>query len=280
MGLLPISPAKRFLDSLDPEHVCTSTKLLLSGFLEVMHAKTIYFKYGMHPIMRDMAARGLHQAGTQRFGSGGRLLSSTNNDDESTGGEPRIAAEPVGDAIETCARRLVKLPEISRVSRGISFGIDVKPSSPDTSWSLLLHRGPLPLLEIELSNMPGFHPPKGWQDALLDTHCADVVRSTIGTGDNIFVLLKRRDLFPYSTGNSSLQAVAAGQQLRKLCLEAWQKQTGSADTYHELSALKWRRRRFVKKFDRILLDYTSSENLNAILNQIGTRLESWLAADS
>jgi hypothetical protein len=278
MGLLSISPAKRFLDTANPEDIYAATKILLSGFLQVMQAKTIYFKYGMHPMMRDLMTRTLHHAGTQRFGSSGSLLVSSNDDDESTSGEPRVVAESIDVAVETCATRLAKLPERPRVSRGISFGIDVEPSGPDTSWSVVLHRGPLPLLEIELSNMPGFHPPDGWRDALIKSCCPHVVRSTMGSGDNVLVLLKRTTLFPYSKGNSSPQAVAAGQQLRKLCREAWQKQTGSSDTLYELSSLTWRRRRFARKFDQILLDHAGSENFNAILKQMDTRLESWLAA--
>jgi hypothetical protein len=280
MGLFSISPAKRFLDATNPEDIYVAGKLLLSGFLQVMQAKTIYFKYGMHPIMRDMIARSLHQAGTHRFGSGGSLLLSADDDDESTSGEPRVIAESIERAVETCATRLAKLPEIPHVSRGISFGIDVEPTGPDTAWSMVLHRGPLPLLEIELSNMPGFHPPKGWRDALIKTRCAHVVRSATGSGDNVLVLLKRNALFPYSKGNSLPHAVAAGQQLRKLCRETWLKQTGSADTLYELSSLTWRRRRFARKFDRILLDHAGSENLNAILKQMDTRLESWLVAGS
>ena len=89
---------------------------------------------------------------------------------------------------------------------------------------LVLHRGPLPLLKIELSSMRGFHPLEGWTDALVSTRCAHVVGSTVGSGDNLFVLLKRTALFPYSKGDSRPDTVAAGQQLRKLCRETWQKQ--------------------------------------------------------
>lgn len=280
MVLISISPAKRFLDTTNSEDIYAATKLLLSGFLQVMQAKTIYFRYGMHPMMRDLMTRTLHHAGTQRFGAGGILLFSADDDDESTSGELRVVAESVDAAVETCATRLAKLPEIPGVSRGISFGIDVEPSGPDTSWSVVLHRGPLPLLEIELSNTPGFHPPDGWRDTLINSRCAHVVRSTIGSGDNVLLSRKRIMLFPYSKGNSSPRAVAAGQQLRKLCREAWQKQSGSSDTLYELSSWTWRRRRFTRKFDQILLDHAGSENLNAILKQMDARLESWLAAGS
>ena len=231
-------------------------------------------------MMRDMAVRSLHHSGTQRFGLGGNLLFSANDDDESTSGEPRLVAESVKVAVETCATRLANLSEIPHVSRGISFGIEVEPSRPDTTWTLVLHRGPLPLLDIELSNAPGFHPPEGWRDNLAKSRCAHVVRSTIGSGDNVVVMLKRTALFPYSKESSRPHAVAASQQLRKLCREAWQKQTGNSDTLYELSSLNWRRKNFATKFDRILLDHAGSENLNAIFKQMDTRLESWLAARS
>lgn len=94
------------------------------------------------------------------------------------------------------------------------------------------------------------------------------------------MLLKRTTLFPYSKGNSSSQSVAAGQQLRRLCREAWQQQSGSSETLYKASYWARRRRRFVKEFDRMLLDRVGSEGLSTILKQMDTRLESWLAADS
>jgi hypothetical protein len=277
-GLLSISPAVRFLDTTDPQDIYVASKLLLSGFLQIMQAKTIYFKYGMHPVMRDMLERGLHQTGTHCFGSRGSL--STDYDDESTRGDCRVVAASVDQAVETCATRLANLPEIPHISRGISFGIDVVPSNPNTSWMVVLHRGPLPLLEIGLSNMPGFHPPEGRRDALINARCAEVVQSTMGSGDNVMVLLKRRTLFPHSKGNSHPRAVAAGRELRMLCREARQKQAGSAETLCELSSWRWRRRRFVGKFDQMPIGHAGSENLKVILKQMDTRLESWLAADS
>jgi hypothetical protein len=276
MGLVQVSPAERFLDTSSSEEIYASSKALLSGFLQVMQARTIYFKYGMHPMMRDL----MRSAGTRRFGPGGISLDSTDDDDETTRGEPRVVAESVDIAIEFCSRRLAKLPEIPYVSRGISFGIDVEPSGPNTSWKLILHRGPLPLLQIELGSVSGFHPPSGWRDALTNRHCAHVIQSKIGSGDNVFLSLKRTALFPYSKGNSSAEAVSAGGQLRILCGEAWQMQTGTSSTLYELSSWNWQRRRFTRKFDQILIDHVGSENLDAILTRMDTRLESWLAAGS
>jgi hypothetical protein len=68
--------------------------------------------------------------------------------------------------------------------------------------------------------------------------------------------------------------------LRKVCREAWQKQAGELDTLVESSAWEWRRRRLVRKFDRALINHAGSDNVDAILKRMDTRLESWLAADS
>lgn len=279
MGLFPISAAKRFLDTTTAEDIDASSKALLSGLFNAMQAKTIYFKYGMHPKMRELMAQGLHDPSTRRLGGGGTALYRSGDDDESLSGESRVVCESVDAAAEICATRLAKLPEIPRVTRGISFGIDVEATNPDTTWHIFLNRGPLPLLDVELSNAPGFHPPDGWQDALLESNRAHVVRWK-GNVHNVVLSLKRRKLFPHSRGNSSAEAVSAGQQLRKICREAWQKQAGELDTLAESSAWEWRRRRLVRKFDRALINHAGSDNLDAILKRMDTRLESWLAADS
>jgi hypothetical protein len=91
----------------------------------------------MHPLMREMVLKGAwSRAEEQSIG-----------DDEALQGDPRVVIEPLGTAIETCASRMAQLPEISRISRGISFGIDVQPSGSKTDWNVIFHRGPLPLLD-------------------------------------------------------------------------------------------------------------------------------------
>lgn len=279
MGLFPISVAKRFLDTAATEDIYASAKTLLSGLFCAMQAKTIYFKYGMHPKMRELMAQGLYHAGMRRLGGGETALYQSGDDDESLSGESRVVCESIEDAAETCATRLAKLPEIPRVTRGISFGIDVEATNPGTTWHIFLHRGPLPMLDVEILSAPDFHFSDGWQDALLKSRCAHVGRSK-GSGDNVVLSLKRRKLFPQSRGNSSPEAVSAGQQLRKVCRQAWQKQAGELDAFVESSQWEWRRRRLVRKFDRALINHAGSENLDAILKRMDTRLESWLAADS
>jgi len=219
---------------------------------------------------------------SQRIGAGGNQLSAIGDDEETGGGDPRFVVEPLEVAVETCATRMARLQEIPKVSRGIAFGIDVEPGGPKTMWSVVFHRGPLPLVEIELSDLTGFHPPLAWLDSIVESKCAHAVSRKAGRlsggGDLLFLMLKRRELFPYSKGNSSNEAVAAGQSLRKLCREAWLKQSNNTDSSYELSPYQWRRKQFVRKFDRMLIEYAGSDNLSAILKKMGTRLESWLPA--
>ena len=283
MALFSIAPVKRFLDSASSEHVYAGAELLVSGFLRAMQAKNVYFKYGMHPLMRELVLKGAFgRADSQGIGAGGKLLFSIGDDEEMGGGDQRVVVEPVETAVETCAARMSKLRPIAKVSRGISFGIDRKPEGPNSSWSVVLHRGPLPLLEIELSDITGFRPPKPWLNSVVESKCAHVIGRTsgsyLGGGNNLFLMLKRRKLFPYSKGDSSREAVAAGQGLRKWCREIWQEQTGNAESLYELSSWEWRRKRFVREFDRMLTQRVGTESLNETLKEMGTRLESWLPA--
>jgi hypothetical protein len=76
----------------------------------------------------------------------------------------------------------------------------------------------------------------------------------------------------------SSDAVAAGKLVRNVRREVWQKQMRDADALCELSNWNWKRKRLVRKFDQMLVDHCGAENLNTILKQMDTRLESWLAA--
>jgi hypothetical protein len=273
---------QRFLDSASSEHVHAGTKLLVSGFLRAMQAENIYFKYGMHPLMPELMMKGaVGRFDSQRIGAGG-LLSAIGDDEEMGGGDERVVVEPVEVAVETCAIRMSKLLAIPGVSRGISFGMDRKPEGPNSCWSIVLHRGPLPLLQIELSDITRFRPPKQWVDSVIESNCAHVISRkggpSLGGGDHLFLWLKRYKLFPYSKGNASTEAVTAGQRLRKWCRKVWQEQGGSAETLYKLSSWQWRRKRFVRRFDRVLTQHVGSENLNATLKEMDTRLESWLPA--
>lgn len=283
MGLFSIAPVRRFLDSASSEHVYAGTELLVYGFLRAMQAKNVYFKYGMHPLMRELVLKGAFgRADSQGIGAGGKLLFSIGDDEEMGSGDERVVVEPPEAAVETCAIRMSKLLAIPRVSRGISFGIDREPKGPSSTWRVVLHQGPLPLLAIELSDITGFRPPKPWLNSVVENNCAHVISrklaSYLGGGDHLFLMLKRLSLFPYSKGDASSEAVMAGQCLRRWCREVWQEQSGDADSLHELSSWQWRRKRFVRRFDGMLTKQVGLENLNATLKEMRTHLESWLPA--
>lgn len=52
-------------------------------------------------------------------------------------------------AVGECSRRLAALKPIPRGSRGIFFDLD-KDKKQESHWSLFLHRGPLPMLDLEI----------------------------------------------------------------------------------------------------------------------------------
>lgn len=72
--------------------------------------------------------------------------------------------------------------------------------------------------------------------------------------------------------------MAAGRRLRDLCGEVWRDQTADPDRPSDLSSWNWRRKPFVREFDRKLIEHAGRENLDEILKRMGTRIESWLAA--
>jgi len=283
MGLFSISPAQRFLDSAGSEDVYAGCKQLVFAFFRAMQAQQIYFKYGMHPLSRElMMKHGIPGANTERFGTGGQLLSSIGDDEEMCGGDERILVQSPETAAETCATRMARLKLIPGASRGISFGIETTPDGPAHSWGIVLHRGPLPLLEIELSDLTGFHPPRSFRTAMLESHAAHIISGrnsrTTGRGDYLFLLLKRWRLFPYSKGSGESDSVLVGNSLRRVCHETWQKLADNPEPLCELSNWNWRRKRFVRKFDRALLEEYGADDLDILLKRMGTRLESWLAA--
>jgi hypothetical protein len=58
VGLFSISPVRGFLDGGESGDVYSGTKLLVSEFLRALQAQNIHFKYGMHPLMREMVLKG------------------------------------------------------------------------------------------------------------------------------------------------------------------------------------------------------------------------------
>lgn len=186
------------------------------------------------------------------------------------------------EAVNQCCVRMLEALQPHGVSGGVSFGLDEEADSPKSGWRLWLHRGPLPLLEIELPDRTGFKPPPEWRKSLISSGAAHVIctggNGYLGSADHLYLLLKRQKLFPYSKGDSGEGAVAAGQHLRLLCGEIWSKQGGEKAGPHKLSSWRWSQKRFVRKFDKMLVTQTGSQELIGILKAMGTDLDQWFQA--
>jgi hypothetical protein len=272
VGLISICPARRFLEGAGWKHVQAETEILLTTFFDAMGAKCIYLQADISP---RIAALVKSETGIS--------ISELDVETEPQSRAPKTNIFPVKLASGECSLRMTQIPQLSRVSAGISFGIDEEPKSPRTRWSLVLHRGPLPLLEIGISDERGFNLPGGWPTRLIGSEAAHVLWITgkgyLGASDHLYLWLKREKLFPNSKGDPSEEAVAAGQRLRQLCRNAWLQHGGQkTDPHNKLSSWRWSQKRFVKNFNNVLLSYAKSQELREILEIMGTDLDHWLGA--
>ena len=269
MGLISISPVRRFLDAASADYVQDGVRVLLSSFLEAMHTQTVYVQSGLSPRIRGIAE------------AAGVPLPAAVGETDPHGGSPTIDELPVEVSIDACAYRMADLPKLPGISGGVSFGLDRPPVSPATSWKLWLHRGPLPLIELELSDRDGFRPSSDWQESVLGRNAAHVLADGnhyVGSASHLYLLLKRRVLFPYSKGDSSDQAMAAGRHLHQLCQGVWLKRGPGRSGPFKLAYGRGREKDFVRRFDEILISEIGSEEFARILQAMGTSFEPWLDA--
>jgi hypothetical protein len=271
MGLVSVCPARRFLDGLNIQHVQAGTRVLLSAFFEAMHARTVYLESGVSPRIKALA-----EAAT------GIPVLALGDEVDTQRGRPKANVLPIEAAIEESSARMTQLQELPNVSAGISFGLDQEPNSPKNRWGLVLHRGPLPLLELRISDGSRFEPPDGWAECLIRNGSAHVVwvsgKGYVGGADHLYLFLKNQKLFPYSKGESSGGAIEAGQYLRRSCQEVWSKHSGEKAGPYKLSSWRWSQKLFVRNFDKMLIAQIGSEELAGVLKAMGTDLENWLPA--
>jgi hypothetical protein len=271
MGLISICPARRFLEGAKWEHVQAETDILLASFFEAMAAKSIYLQSGIAPRIASLA-----EAET------GISLSAFYGEAVAQAEVPETNIFPPKVASGECSIRMTQIPQLPKASAGISFGLDEEPNSPRTRWSVVLHRGPLPLLEIGISDEKGFRLPGGWPATLVSGGAAHVVwisgNRYLGAADQVYLWLKREKLFPYSKGDSGEEAITAGQRLRQLCQNAWAQYGGEKTEPYELSSWHWSQKRFVRNFDKVLLSRVGSRELSKTLKPMGTNVDQWLQA--
>ena len=181
-------------------------------------------------------------------------------------------------AIGECSRRMAELQPVPNASRGISFALDGD-ANTKSDWDLFLHRGPLPMLDLTTLTDSGFHPRPDWGASLIERGTADVFwdgSGHLGTQDSIYLLLKQQRLFPYSTGKSTPEAVAAGLELRRACLKISNPGNLRKSEPYRLSGGSSKKRHFVRQFDSALLDADKSNSLAKVFKAMGTDIDRWL----
>jgi hypothetical protein len=249
------------------DQVESNARILLAAFFEAMGAQTVYLS-STSPAMKATVERLLPSD----------VLSALNGWGENQEKE----FLPAKDAVGVCSARVKDFPQIPNVSGGVSFGINEAPTSPGNRWHVMLHRGPLPLLEIEISDGTHFAPPAGWEEVLINTKSAQVVwtshKKYLGMPANIYLLRKRQELFPHSKGKSTEDAVKSGLRLRRLCYDTWAQQKNKETDLCELPSRGWKQRRFLRRFDELLLSTVGDKRLNEVLAGMGTDLDKWRQA--
>ena len=264
-------PASRFLDDASKSCVEEGTRILLSKFFDVMCARTVHLQSGISSLIEAHVRATTGISLSELSKADGRELAPSKTD-----------VLPTEEAIGQCCSRLAQAPQLPHISAGITFGMDEAPSSPKTAWGLSFHRGPLPLLEVCISDGTGFKPPSGWAEPLIGSEAAHVLwisgKGYVGRADHLYLRLKRQKVFPDSRGDSNDEAVRAGQHLRRLCQEVWSKQGHEKAGPYKLAPLRWSQNRFLRKFDKMLVAQVGREKLSQFLRAMGTDLAQWLRA--
>ena len=262
MGLFALNPASRFIDGLSGDLIQSEAEIVLTAFFNVMKAREIHLGSASSRILVDLVEK-----------ETGRPFSPSPVD-------ARKVLPPKA-AAHVCAFRLTEFPQLPNISGGVSFGIEEAPDNPKNSWQLFLHRGPLPLLSLEIADGSTFHPPSGWEGVLANTGGAANVVWThgkyFGAAESIYLFKKRRKLFPHSKGISTDNALKSGRYLRQLCSDVWRERPEATKPYR-LSSWKRTQKRFMKSFDDLLVRKVGAEELSQVLAAMGTNLPEWLAA--
>jgi len=172
---------------------------------------------------------------------------------------------------------MAALKPLPNGSRGISFALEGD-STSKSDWSLFLHRGPLPLLDLGTLVNGGFDPAPGWGIRLIERDTGDVFCDStgyFGSEHHIYLLLKQQRLFRRSVGQSAPEAVAAGLELRRACLKVSAQASDQTPKRYLLPGGNSAKRRFLRQFDRALLDAVESANLEEILKEMGINTDLW-----
>lgn len=266
MAIFSHAPVSRYVDGISALLIKADARIIVSGFLQMIGARTVHFASGPSAILVDLVEKE----------TGRPFFRDASPEARENMQREVLSAEA---AATVCAAKLWEFPQLPNISGGVSFGINEPPRGPKNTWRLVLHRGPLPLLSVEISDVSGFKPTEGWEQVLIDGQSAHVVSSTklqFGTQDHIYLLRKRSELFPFSKGPSSQQAVDAGRQLREICKRV---ATDSGLTGIQRVPMSGASvTGFLQGFDSLLRRAVGDDDLAHMLRLMGTTLDRWLNA--
>jgi hypothetical protein len=283
MGLFPQCTIHRFLDDPTGGGLEGEIRMFLGAFFEATRARTAQRFSGAYPISEA----------TARFPRWLIRPEEIPEDERMVGIDRDLYARAANDErySKTTREYFAHLAQghdslaigAGTASTGMSFGLD-KESNPRSWWNLNLYRGPLPVLELLSYHGYDFKPRGGWERSLfangeavhvlwMDARTGVGVKRYWGDGGDIYLLQKRQNLLPFSKGDSGEEAVKAGRRLRDLCRIVWRRQRGNKAGLYKLSSLD--QKRFMRKFDKALLDEVGAEKLAALLEVMGTNLDHW-----
>jgi hypothetical protein len=237
LGLFPLCRIVKFVDGLSASVLEAASRPLLEGFLGSLTVRNVRLPPRANSVTLDTA-----------------------------------------EAIGQCSRRMSEMKPVPNASRGISLGLEGD-AHTKSDWDLLLHRGPLPVLELTTLTDSGFLPAAGWGASLVEFRTADVFcdeKGYLGGQHSIYLLLKQQRLFPYSTGKTTPEAIAAGLELRRACLKISNQKSPYKLELYRLSGGSSKKRHFLRQFDSALLDADGSNSLAKVLKAMGTDIQDWL----
>ena len=239
MGLFTQCRLACYLDSLEPAHIESRARVLLSALFESLRVRTV------------------HVVGT---------------------------ALSTDDALNRFAGKLSSLEIKHQPVQGVTFGID-KDKNILSRWDLFLEGGVLPELNLCTYHGTRFHPPPAWPETIIKTSGCNALwfegKGYWGRSEGDLYLACKRSMLGRSLflGVPDLAAAGAGLELRQICQTVQTMRVVQRSEGVRLSRWFWQRRRFLKAFDRILINRLGVEKLAGILRTAGIEPGQWLSGN-
>ena len=166
---------------------------------------------------------------------------------------------------------------------GINF--DIKQRNNSSGCTLYYRFCPLPVLELTVLYFADVQSPREWAEALVSNKAVDVVFTETdwlrlgrryGAGDCRNLLWKRNKLL--KVPKAAPHTLQEGRVLRELCSAVWNKRSNDLATK---AAIIWpgSNVRFIRAFDKALVDEVGFEKLSKLLETLGTTIDQWLELD-